>query len=144
MSSPLIMVVNDDTVFIQLMQELLADAGYRTEVCTAGAQAYHMIRGMQPDLVVLDIRMEHPEAGWVVLDLVRLDPQTTLIPVIVSTADARFARERAEHLQEHRADVLLKPFDLEDLLSKVSAAVGPPRTDEPDDAEGRKETRTRE
>jgi CheY-like chemotaxis protein len=78
-----------------------------------------MIRGMQPDLVVLDIRMEHPESGWVVLDLVRLDPKTTHIPVIVCTADAQFVRERSEHLREKRAEVLHKPFDLDDLLEMV-------------------------
>jgi len=129
MSSPLVMVANDDTVFIQLMQELLATEGYRTEICTSGPQAYHMIRGMQPDLVVLDIRTEHAESGWVVLDLVRLYPQTTHIPVIVCTADARFARERAEHLQAKRADVLDKPFDLDDLLARVSIVVGPAQAD---------------
>lgn len=126
MKHPRIMVVNDDTTFLNLMQALLQDEGYDVSLLIEGSLAYSRIREARPDLVILDIRMEHPETGWEVLNLLRLDPETADLPVIVCSADSQFLREKAVHLREKNCDVLEKPFDLPDLLSKVEAVVGSP------------------
>ncbi|HBY95390.1 MAG TPA: hypothetical protein DEP84_15800 [Chloroflexi bacterium] len=84
MATPRIAVVNDDTAFLNLMHELLTDEGYETIIWAESERAYDMIRRVKPDLVILDIRMGHPEAGWTILDLVRLDPTTAHIPVVSS------------------------------------------------------------
>lgn len=125
MTVPTIAVVNDDTAFLNLMHELLTDEGYETIIWIESEKAYDMIRRVKPDLVILDIRMGHPEAGWALLDLIRLDPDTAGIPVIISSADSRFLREKAELLREKGCEILEKPFNLEDLLTKVRAVVGP-------------------
>ena len=124
MSPPLIAVVNDDTVFLRLMNELLVDEGYNTRIIMASDQAYEQIRAEPPDLVVLDIRVGHEEHGWTVLDLVRLDPSTTRIPVIVCSTDMRLLSAKADMLRAKRCDILEKPFDLNDLLYKVRSFVG--------------------
>lgn len=116
---PLIAVVNDDTVFLKLMHELLTDDGYEIVLHIEGSSAYQRVKQEVPDLVILDIRVEHPEPGWVTLDLMRLDPVTTRIPVLVCSADARQLREKAARLREMRCDTIEKPFDLDDLLVKV-------------------------
>jgi len=123
---PHIAVVNDDTVFLSLMHELLGDEGYKTTIIKASNKAYDMIRRDVPDLVVLDIRVGSEEAGWLFLDLIRLDPTIAHIPVIVCSTDARLLASKAEWLFEKRCDTLEKPFDLNDLLRKVSAFVGAP------------------
>ena len=117
--SPLIAVVNDDTVFLKLMHDLLTDEGYNVVLHIEGDSAYQLVRQEMPDLVILDIRIEHPEPGWVTLDLIRLDPVTTEIPVLVCSADARQLREKAARLAEMRCDTIEKPFDLDRLLAKV-------------------------
>ncbi|HEX5506824.1 MAG TPA: response regulator, partial [Thermomicrobiales bacterium] len=78
----------------------------------------------RPDLVLLDIRMGHPEAGWQTLELLRLDPETTRIPVIVCSADTPFLRAKEGALRALRCDILEKPFDLDTLLAKVAAVLG--------------------
>lgn len=120
---PLIAVVNDDTAFLNLMNELLSDEGYRTILWIEGDTAFEMVRREQPALVILDIRMEHPEAGWTVLTLIKLDPSTAHIPVIIVSADTRFLRDREERLFEMRCQFLEKPFELQDLLEMVEAAL---------------------
>jgi DNA-binding response OmpR family regulator len=123
---PIIAVVNDDTAFLNLMDTILSDEGYRTIIWRQDDNAYEMIRRERPDLVILDIRMEHPEGGWHVVDLLRLDPETASIPLIICSADSAFLRDKAERLNELHCETLEKPFDLDDLLAKVSCFVGPP------------------
>lgn len=118
-----IAVVDDDSALIDLICELLADEGYDTISHKVGNTAYKMIKAKQPDLVVLDIRLETPDAGWLILELIRLDPQTTAIPVIVCSADAQFLKAKEEHLREKGCCVLEKPFNLDELLATVATAL---------------------
>jgi DNA-binding NtrC family response regulator len=124
-----IAVVNNDTDFLNLMEELLHLEGYNTIICREGDRAYELMKEVQPDLIVLDIRLEHAETGWTILECLRLDPQTTMIPVIVCSADSGFLREKSLSLQQLRCDILEKPFDLDMLLDKVARSLEqyPPR-----------------
>src|SRR5688500_17348872 len=72
--APLVFVVNDDTAFLQLMQELLGEEGYRCRTLMSSKDAHVEIRENQPDLVILDIRINNEEAGLLVLDLLTIDP----------------------------------------------------------------------
>jgi CheY-like chemotaxis protein len=125
MAKALIAVVNDDTLFLELMHDLLTDEGYRTAIWKEGDTAYEMIKEHRPSLVILDIRMEHPDTGWMVLELIRLDPSTEHIPVIICSADTERIRAKAGYLHEKNCDVLEKPFMLADLLAKVRTFIGP-------------------
>jgi CheY-like chemotaxis protein len=136
MAGPLITVVNNDTAFLTLMCELLVEEGYQALAWREGANAYEMIRREKPELVILDIRMEQPETGWTILELLRLDPTTTNIPVIVCSADAHFLREKAMYLREKRCDILEKPFDLNDLLTKVQETLDSASSRPRDDGAG--------
>jgi DNA-binding response OmpR family regulator len=120
-----IAVVDDDTAFLDLMSELLSEEGYQVITGRSAKQAHHVIRDHSPDLVVLDIRMEHPEAGWNLLELLRLDRRTVSIPVIVASADARFLHAKAQQLHHHHCDILVKPFTIDELLAKIDALIGP-------------------
>lgn len=129
MAEPTIAVVNNDTDFLGLMEELLRLEGHKTIICRSGDRAYELMKQVQPDLIVLDIRLEHAETGWTVLERLRLDPTTTAIPVIICSADSAFLREKALSLQQLRCDTLEKPFDLDMLLEKVARMLEqhPPR-----------------
>jgi two-component system, NtrC family, nitrogen regulation response regulator NtrX len=122
----LIAVVNDETTFIEMVCELLEDEGYQTVCYFSEHGAYEGIRESKPDLVILDLRMEHPESGVNVLELMKLDPATAAIPVILSSADGHFLRNNAQRLIDKGCDILEKPFHLDELLAKVERAIGPP------------------
>ncbi len=126
MARPTIAVVNDDPAFLELMQDLLTDERYSTILLHEGNGAYEAIRQQRPDLVILDLRLEHPEAGWKTLELVRLDPETTDIPVIICSADTRALRDKEGWLRDRDVKILEKPFNLDDLLEMVKDAVGSP------------------
>jgi DNA-binding response OmpR family regulator len=126
MLHPFIFVANDDQTYVELVKELLTDAGYPKVVWHVGQGAFHRIRDEQPNLVLLDINLINPGRGWSTLDALCLHPKTRHIPVIVCSTDMRMINEKAEMLRELDCQILEKPFDLETLLDRVAAAIGPP------------------
>jgi len=120
-----IAVINDDTAFLSLMEELLEqDEGYDVVVCREAGNAYQFVKDQHPDLVILDIRVGHEENGWQILELLTLDPSTRPIPVIVCSAALHSLAEHQPLLEQYGCDMLAKPFDLDALVAKVQAALG--------------------
>ena len=126
MAGSLIAVVNDDATFLDLMHDLLTEEGFRVIRWFARDGALAMLERERPALVLLDIRMEEPEAGLLLLREIRASKAIGTIPVIVCTADQRFLHEHAEMLSALRVQTLAKPFDLNALLAKISALLDVP------------------
>jgi DNA-binding response OmpR family regulator len=119
-----IAVVNDDTAYLELMHDLLEEEeGYAVSICKEAGDAYEFVKQLQPDLVILDIRVGYEENGWTILELLTLDPATRPIPVIVCSAAVNSLHEHDALLQQYDCEVLPKPFDLDVLLAKVKAAL---------------------
>jgi CheY-like chemotaxis protein len=119
-----IVVIDNDKSFLQLMHLVLTNEGYDVRVFK-GTDDYTSVRDLAPDLIFLDIRLEHSEAGWNLLELFRLDPTTAKTPIIVCSADVRALQERTLYLQTQHCQVLLKPFVLDTLLAVLGQALGP-------------------
>jgi DNA-binding response OmpR family regulator len=125
-----IAIINDDTAYLELMHELLEEIeGYAVTICKEADDAYQFVKETQPDLVILDIRVGHEENGWMILNLLTLDPATRPIPVIICSAAVHSLQEHEDLLQKYDCDVLPKPFDLDALLAKVEAALAKHRRD---------------
>jgi len=128
-SKPHIAVINDDTDFLHLMDELLgAEEGYGISTSYVGSEGYRVVKGLQPDLVILDLVFGDSAAeGWRTLDMLELDPATRPIPVIVCSAATLELQRHAEWLGKIGVEVLPKPFDLEALLGKIRTTLAAPR-----------------
>jgi len=131
MSAAVVAIIEDDAAVLDVMTECLTGDGYRTLPYQQGAGAYELIETERPDAVILDIRMEHPRAGLAVLQRLRRNPATVDIPVLVCTADTAFEREWERTLEECRCAVVVKPFQIADLLAAVGRLVQPPPDDAP-------------
>lgn len=118
-----IVVVDDSIDFLELMEEILAEAGYEVITCDQGADAHLLIKRLKPGLLILDVRMVGVDE-WAVLDSVKGDPETAGIPVIVCSAAAREIRAAEARLRDQDCDVVFKPFEIDDLLAKVRDHVG--------------------
>lgn len=113
-------VINDDTVFLELMHELLEDEeGYHVYIWREWENAYQFVKDERPDLVILDIRIGGEERGWTILNLLTLDPHTRPIPVIVCSAAIQSLHEHQDWLNRFGICALPKPFDLEALLETI-------------------------
>ena len=118
-----IAVVNDDTVFLDMMAAVLKERGWETDVYRVGDTAFHELKKQPPDLIILDIRMESQESGWTLLELLTLDRDMARIPVVVCSAAIFDLRAHEAWLNEHGIAVLPKPFDIAHLYQQVDTAL---------------------
>jgi DNA-binding response OmpR family regulator len=114
-----IVVIDDDRVFFALLDSVLTEAGYHPIVWDQARDAHELIRTVQPDLVILDLWLEHPGAGGMVLELLAADPTTRHLPVIVCTAFRQLLPAQVAHFQAEGYVLLEKPSALEVLLAHV-------------------------
>ena len=121
---PTIAVINDDTDFLTLMFDLLSqEVDCDVHLCKESDEAYEFVKELQPNLVILDIRLDGQEAGWTILECLTLDPATRSIPVIVCSAAVSQLRDQQARLEMLGIEVLPKPFDLDMLLQKVRSGL---------------------
>ena len=121
-----IAVINDDTVFLDLMRELLeTEGGYEAIICKEWQDAHGFVKEQKPDLLILDIRIGGEERGWSILNLLTLDPATRHIPVIVCSAAIQSLHEHQALLDKFGICALPKPFDLDVLLETVERMLPP-------------------
>jgi CheY-like chemotaxis protein len=107
--------VDDDTSIRAFVEMALDGEGYAVSTATNGAQALLVTGEVQPDLILLDMRMPIMD-GWTFARTYR-SQEGPHAPIVVITA-APDAGERAREIQ---ADGYLgKPFDLDELLGLVS------------------------
>lgn len=115
-----IAVVNTDRRLLDLLRELLTDAGYDVAIYLTTEDTYQQLRQTQPALIVLDVGMQGAVAGWPLLKVLRLDPQTTHIPILVTTLDHPLAVDKAALLQAHGCDMLELPIGFDTLHARVA------------------------
>lgn len=124
-----IAVINNDTPFLQLMHDLLERfEGYEVQVHQEADKAYDFVKSWRPDLVILDIVMGSEEYGWMILQLLTLDPDTRDTPVIVCSAAIHSLQEHEQMLADYGISVLPKPFDLNALVAIVRQKLGQDQT----------------
>src|SRR5215212_533821 len=119
---PHILVINDTQEILDLMQELLEEEGYRVTTSLALLDM-NKVKSHAPDVIVQDLLFEGTqEQGWKFLTLVRLDPELAQIPLILCTAATRTVNdpEMADQLDRLGIRVVLKPFNIEDLLTALA------------------------
>ena len=125
MEHPLIVLADDDKPIIDMLSDLLEDEGYDTICCYSGEAAYLLITQRLPAFVILDLQMEQLDSGLDVLQMMRFNPATSTIPVLICSADGVFLRSKQEQLKVHRCEVLEKPFDIVTVLAIIERALAP-------------------
>jgi putative two-component system response regulator len=121
-----IAVVDDDSVFLELMEDLLGmGEGYEVVTSSQWVDSFLFVKQLQPDLVILDLMMGRDQTGWVILDLLRKDEATRDIPVILCSAAAPALDKYADGPPHAAVSCLAKPFDVEQLLREIQRMLDP-------------------
>ncbi|ARV59704.1 PAS domain S-box protein [Nostocales cyanobacterium HT-58-2] len=88
---PLVLVCDDDSSVRSVMQSLLEQRGYRTTCVASGEEAIKVAGQIQPDVILLNLMMPGMH-GWETLAVLKQEPHTKDIPVIILSslmADAK-------------------------------------------------------
>ena len=112
-----ILVVDDQAPNRKLLTDLLRTKGYTVETASGGQEALVKVRASRPDLVLLDVVM--PDlSGYEVCKIIRSDPDTGVLPIIMVTA-LDPTEERVKGLEAGADDFLTKPINVAELLARV-------------------------
>ncbi len=120
-SSVRILVVDDDEQVRGFLRRLLMRSGYVVEESDTATGAMELVRANPPDLVLLDLHLPD-RSGHEVLEEIRAEPATRLLPVVMltgTTSPAEKIRAQAEGV----TDFIAKPFSPEELVPRVRALV---------------------
>jgi len=123
---PTILIADDDEVFVRSVTAVL-DARYDVRSVSNGTDALAAIEDDPPDLVLLDVMMDHMSEGFDVARTLRSDDATALIPIIILTGVDRVYNLRMEVDESWvPADLYLKkPISPESLMNAVGGLIGP-------------------
>ncbi|RZA00162.1 MAG: response regulator [Sphingobacteriaceae bacterium] len=110
----LVVIVEDDKNFADILKDYSRDHGYRSILVNEGTNAVEIIKENQPDAVILDIMLPGKD-GWQILKELKQDEATMHIPVhLMSAGEAAANRVR----REGAISFLKKPIDTE-VLDKL-------------------------
>lgn len=117
---PLVLVVDDEAAIRDLLTFFLTGEGFRVRAAAHGGEALALLRGgVCPAVVLLDLKMPICGGGEV-LESLAADPGYRDLPVVVISGGAEVA-PRLRTSAVHR--ILIKPFDLGELLDAIHAAI---------------------
>ena len=121
MSSPRILVADDEPALLRLLEFVLGRRGYVIQGVTNGNAAVEVLKTESPDLVILDVMMPGLD-GYEVLTFIRETPRLEGLPVVMLTARAQL-NDIQRGLTLGADAYLAKPFDPEELFSVVESLV---------------------
>lgn len=117
-----LLIVDDEPNILLSLQIFMRKAGFEVRTANTGEEALAEIARQPPDLVLLDVMMPGID-GFEVCQTIRADPKLAGVRIIFVTAKAR-AIEREKGLALGADDYVVKPFQMQDLLARIDAALG--------------------
>jgi DNA-binding response OmpR family regulator len=126
------LVVDDEPEAVELVEFNLKQAGFTVLTAADGSQALKKARSASPCLIVLDLMIPEID-GLELCKMLRRDPATAVIPIIMVTAKAAEI-DRVLGLELGADDYLTKPFSPRELVLRVKKLLqrGQPAGEESD------------
>src|SRR3954452_5081868 len=113
-----VLAVDDDPAILRTLSINLRARGYDAETAADGRSALQIVKERMPDVVILDLGLPDLD-GVAVLKRLRAYTQ---VPVVVLSARHE-SDDKVEALDEGADDYVTKPFDMEELLARIRAAI---------------------
>lgn len=134
-----VLVINDTQEILDLFDEILSEEGYEVYMYSYAVRDMAEIERINPDVIILDLMFGSEATGWQLLQKLRMRHSTAHIPIVLCTAATNSVRETEGYLQSQGVGLLLKPFQIDDLLQtlertlKIPEKIAPLAAHESDD-----------
>lgn len=120
-TAPRILVTEEESHLTEGLARALTARGFIPTVALDGMEVLRQARKDPPDLIVLDLRL--PSAnGLVVCQILRADPATHSVPILMMARHAGDAEEHAA-LAAGAVDFVRKPCQIDDLIARIGKLV---------------------
>jgi two-component system, OmpR family, KDP operon response regulator KdpE len=113
-----ILVVDDEPQITRVLKTTLSGHGYGTRIAGDGEEALSLMKEWSPDLIITDLRMPNLDG----LGLCRHVRAKSRVPIIVLSVKGD-ERAKVEALDAGADDYVTKPFNMNELLARVRAAL---------------------
>ena len=118
---PLVLVADDDQNLRKILCLFLKNARYETVEAANGREALNMAKSQDPDIILMDIMMPLLD-GFTVCKLLKDDPDTRPIPVLICTAKNR-KEDLIAAIKAGAEDYIIKHFTKDTVLGKIEKAL---------------------
>ncbi len=115
---PIILIVDDVSINLQVLGNILKKSGYKISAALSGKQALTIIENTKPDLILLDIMMPEMD-GFEMCKILKSKPETKDIPIIFLTAKTE-KQDVIDGINLGAVDYVTKPFNSTELLARVN------------------------
>ena len=116
-----ILAIDDENDVLLIIKTTLTGEGYKVLTASNGFDGLALAEDHKPDIIILDLRMPEMD-GMEVLDQLRENEKTEKTPVIILTGVSDKEKIR-EALDKGIIYYIVKPFECQDLVSKVNLAL---------------------
>ena len=113
-----ILIIDDDPNQRNLLTVLFTQYGYQVQQASRGSLGFEMAHELLPDLILLDIMMPGDLDGFDVCRLLKKDPDTKDIYIIMLTAKGQ-KTDKEKGLALGADDYFVKPFSPMELMDKI-------------------------
>ncbi|OGR89764.1 MAG: hypothetical protein A3A86_04610 [Elusimicrobia bacterium RIFCSPLOWO2_01_FULL_60_11] len=114
-----VLIVDDERPLAELIRINFDPAKFEARACYSGRDALKEAGSDRPDLILLDVTMGDM-SGWEVLTLLKADPKTAAVPVIMCTA-LDGPEDIEQSFRRGAQSYIIKPIDFPKLMQKLSA-----------------------
>jgi PleD family two-component response regulator len=104
MATQKVMIVNGSAEILELLETVLEAGRYDVVFVESNEHAYSQIKLVQPNLVILCVRLEDTQ-GFQVLSMLKLDADTSAIPVLTYTTEYEGQETEAEEPESSEAEM---------------------------------------
>lgn len=124
-----ILMVDDDTDLLNIYKPVLEKEGYNVEIAHDSAEGLEKYKAFKPNVVIVDLAMEHFDSGFVLCHRIKSLPESENIRVIIMTSAGhetgiRFSTDTSEEKNWIKADDYLeKPISPRDMVQYLSEKV---------------------
>lgn len=125
-----ILFVDDDRDFLNSQSLYFSNHGYDVLTAESGEEALKLLETERPDILILDLMMEHYDSGFRLSHQIRTDAKFKDVPIVmlsgVASATGRRFDQEAEGLKKwSKLDAFLdKPITAKQLLKVIEEKTG--------------------
>ena len=114
---PSVLIVEDEPQVMRLLQAAVERGGYRAETASSGREAMHLTANAVPQAALVDLGLPDRDG----MDVVKQLSDKSVVVIVVSARDT--TAQKVAALDLGAADYIVKPFDTDELLARLRAAL---------------------